>query len=362
MRIGVPREIKTLEYRVGLTPDSVRELTAAGHETLVETQAGAGIGADDDAYRAAGAHIAPTAQDVFAAADLIVKVKEPQRSEWESLRPGQILFTYLHLAIDPDQARGLIQSGAAAIAYETVREPSGAMPLLAPMSEIAGRLAAEAAAQCLRAHVGGRGVLMGGAPGTPPARVAVLGGGVVGAQAARMALGLGAEVAVLDKSLPRLRQLDDLFQGRLRTRFSTAAAIEEEVAAADAIIGAVLIPGATAPKLVDRALLKRLRPGAAMVDVAIDQGGCFATSRPTTWAAPTFVEEGMVHFCVTNMPGAAPVTASRSLNNATLPFVLELAAKGEAALDANPALAAGVNVRDGRIVHPAVAQSLGFSQ
>jgi alanine dehydrogenase len=360
MRVGVPKEIKTHEYRVGLTPGAVREHVHAGHQVLVETTAGSGIGADDETYRKAGATIAGSAAEVFAAADMIVKVKEPQPSEWVKLRPGQILFTYLHLAADPDQARGLLASGCTAIAYETVTDAHGGLPLLAPMSEVAGRLSIEAAGNALQRHRGGRGLLLGGVPGVAPARVAVLGGGVVGTHAARMAAGLGAEVAVLDRSLPRLRELDELFQGRVRTRFSTLEAVETEVFSADVVIGAVLIAGATAPKLVTRAMLKSMRRGAVIVDVAIDQGGCFETSHPTTHAAPTFEVDGVIHYCVANMPGAVPLTSSEALNNATLPFGLALARKGLAAVAENPHLRAGLNIHRGRFTHKAAAESLGL--
>jgi alanine dehydrogenase len=353
MRVGVPREIKTHEYRVGLTPGAVREYVHAGHEVVVETGAGAGIGAGDDVYRNAGARIADAAAEIFSTAEMIVKVKEPQPGEWAQLRSGQILFTYLHLAADPAQAKGLIESGCTAIAYETVTDSRGGLPLLAPMSEVAGRLAIEAAGGALQRHRGGRGLLMGGVPGVKPAHVVVLGGGVVGTHAARMAAGLGAEVTVLDRSLPRLRELDDLFQGRVRTRYSTIDAIEQEVFSADAVIGAVLVAGASAPKLVTRAMLKSMKPASVIVDVAIDQGGCFETSHPTTHADPTFEVEGIIHYCVANMPGAVPLTSSEALNNATLPFGLALAAKGLAAIAANPHLAAGLNVHRGRLTHKA---------
>jgi alanine dehydrogenase len=362
MRIGVPTEIKSDEFRVGLVPGSVRELTSHGHEVIVQSGAGAGIFADDAVYERAGAKIAPTAEAVFDAAEMIVKVKEPQAIEYGRLRSDQILFTYLHLAPDPDQARGLLASGAAAIAYETVTDPSGGLPLLAPMSEVAGRLSIEAAAIALRRPTGGRGVLMGGVPGVRPAKVVVLGGGVVGTHAARMAAGLGADVTIIDKSLPRLRQLDELFQGRVATLASTMHAIETEVLEADVVIGAVLVAGASAPKLVSRAMLKSMKRGAVLVDVSIDQGGCFETSRPTTHAKPTFEVDGVIHYCVANMPGAVPVTSAQALNNATLPFVLKLADKGLAAFDRDPHLAAGLNVRDGRIMHSAVALSLGFDR
>ncbi len=361
MRIGVPKEIKPHEYRVGLTPGSVREYVAAGHEVTVETGAGAGIGADDEAYRKAGAVIADTAEEIFASAGMIVKVKEPQASEWSQLREGQILFTYLHLAPDPEQTRGLLASRCTAIAYETVTDARGGLPLLAPMSEVAGRLAIEAAGAALQRHAGGRGVLLGGVPGVPPARVVVIGGGVVGTHAARMAAGLGAEVTILDRSLPRLRELDELFSGRVRTRFSTIDAVESEVFAADVVIGAVLIPGASAPKLVTRQMLGSMRRGAVVVDVAIDQGGCFETSKATTHANPTYEVDGIVHYCVANMPGAVPLTSSYALNNATLPFGLALAEKGLRALAENPHLRAGLNIHSGQVTNKAVADSLGLT-
>ncbi|MGO9007905.1 MAG: alanine dehydrogenase [Beijerinckiaceae bacterium] len=361
MRVGVPKEIKVHEYRVGLTPEAAREFVAAGHEVLVETGAGDGIGATDAAYAATGAGIARTASDVFAKADMIVKVKEPQPSEWLQLRQNQILFTYLHLAPDPEQAKGLLASGCTAVAYETVVALDGSLPLLAPMSEVAGRLAIEAAGTALQRHAGGRGMLLGGVPGVLPARLAILGGGVVGTQAARMAAGFGADVTILDRSLPRLRQLDEMFQGRVKTRFASATAIEDEVFAADAIIGAVLIPGASAPKLVTRAMLAKMRPGAVLVDVSIDQGGCFESSHATTHAAPTYVLDGIVHYCVANMPGAVPYTSSHALNNATLPYGLQLAKDGTKAIFDNAGLRAGLNVHRGKITHPAVAASLGLA-
>jgi alanine dehydrogenase len=360
MRIGVPTEIKSNEFRVGLVPGSVRELVARGHEVIVQSGAGAGIFADDATYEKAGARIVPDAEAVFAAADMIVKVKEAQAIEYRRLKPNQILFTYLHLAADPEQARGLMASGATAIAYETVTDFTGALPLLAPMSEVAGRLAIEAAASALRRPTGGRGVLMGGVPGVRPAKVVVLGGGVVGTHAARMAAGLGAEVSILDRSLTRLRQLDELFEGRVRTLASTLETIETEVFGADVVVGAVLVAGASAPKLVSRAMLKQMKRGAVLVDVSIDQGGCFETSKPTTHANPTFEVDGIIHYCVANMPGCVPVSSAQALNNATLPYVIKLADKGLNALDRDPHLSAGVNVRGGRIAHPAVAGSLGF--
>jgi alanine dehydrogenase len=361
MRVGVPKEIKVHEYRVGLTPDAVREYVAAGHSVVVETNAGAGIGATDEIYRKVGAVIADTASEVFATSDMIVKVKEPQAREWTQLRERQILFTYLHLAPDPDQAKGLMASGCTAIAYETVTDARGALPLLAPMSEVAGRLSIEAAGSALKRSAGGRGILLGGVPGVVPARVVVIGGGVVGTHAARMAAGLGAEVTILDRSIPRLRELDELFQGRVRTRFPTTEAIEQEVFAADVVIGAVLVPGASAPKLVTRKMLKSMQPGSIIVDVAIDQGGCFETSHATTHADPTYQVDGIIHYCVANMPGAVPLTSSHALNNATLPFGLALANLGLAAVTQNPHLRAGLNVHRGRLSNKAVAESLGLS-
>lgn len=359
MLVGVPKEIKVHEYRVGLTPGAVREYVARGHKVLVESGAGAGIGATDDVYRTAGATIASGADDVFARADMIVKVKEPQPSEWKRLREGQILFTYLHLAPDPDQAKGLLGSGATAVAYETVTE-GRALPLLAPMSEVAGRLSIEAAGAALRRFAGGPGLLLGGVPGVKPANVLVIGGGVVGTHAARMAKGLGAMVTILDRSTDRLRQLDELFSGSVRTRFSTIATIEEELAAADVVIGAVLVPGASAPKLVTRAMLSGMKPKAVLVDVAIDQGGCFETSRPTTHDKPTYEVEGRVHYCVANMPGAVPLTSSEALNNATLPYGLMLADAGTAAIEARAGLASGLNIHRGMITNQAVADSLAM--
>jgi len=360
MRVGVPKEIKTHEYRVGLTPEAAREYISQGHKMVIETGAGAGIGAGDDAYARVGATVVTTAEEVFAGADMVVKVKEPQRAEWARLREGQILFTYLHLAPDPDQARGLLATGCTAVAFETVTDARGGLPLLAPMSEVAGRLAVEAAGAGLRRHAGGRGLLLGGVPGVIPARVVILGGGVVGAHAARMAVGLGADVVILDRSIPRLRELDDLFGGRARTRFSTLGAVEDEIAAADVVIGAVLVPGATAPKLVRRDMLPSMKRGSVIVDVAIDQGGCFETSRPTTHSEPTYEVDGVIHYCVANMPGAVPLTSSQALNNATLPFGLAIARDGIAAMLQDPHLRNGLNVHRGRITHRAVAESLGL--
>lgn len=360
MKVGVPKEIKTHEYRVGLTPGAVREYAAAGHTVIVETGAGAGIGASDEAYKKAGAKVAESAREIFSSCEMIVKVKEPQSSEWAQLREDQILFTYLHLAPDPEQAKGLMKSGCTAIAYETVTDEHGGLPLLAPMSEVAGRLAIEAAGSALKRYTGGRGLLIGGVPGVQPARVVVIGGGVVGTHAARMAAGLGAEVTILDRSIPRLRELDELFEGRARTRFSTIEALEEEVFSADVVIGAVLVPGASAPKLVSRNMLKSMRQGSVIVDVAIDQGGCFETSHATTHDQPTYEVDGVIHYCVANMPGAVPLTSSQALNNATLPFGLALANRGFAAVLENPHLRAGLNVYKGRLTYRAVADSLGL--
>ncbi len=361
MRIGVPTEIKNHEYRVGMTPASVREAVHHGHQVLVQAGAGAGIGCDDAAYQAAGAQILPDAAAVFAQAEMIVKVKEPQAQECAMLRRGQLLFTYLHLAPDPEQAAGLMKSGCTAIAYETITDERGGLPLLAPMSEVAGRMAIQVGAVALQKANGGLGVLLGGVPGVAPAKVAVLGGGVVGTHAARMAMGLGAEVTVLDKSLPRLRQLDEVFGGRLRTAYASLDATEEAVLAADLVVGAVLVPGASAPKLVRRAHLARMKPGSVLVDVAIDQGGCFETSHATTHADPTYVVDGVVHYCVANMPGAVPRTSAFALNNATLPFTLALADRGwRAACQADRHLAAGLTVHEGHITHAAVAGDLGL--
>ena len=360
MLIGLPTEIKNNEYRVGLTPASVRELLHHNHHVVVQTGAGAGIGLPDDAYIRAGATIAGTPEEIFAAADMIVKVKEPQPHECRMLRENQILFTYLHLAPDPEQARLIQESGAIAIAYETVTDAAGRLPLLAPMSEVAGRMAIQVGAVSLQKAHGGLGVLLAGVPGVPPGRVAVLGGGVVGANAARIALGMGADVTIFDRSLPRLAQLDELFGPHLKTSYSTAEAVEDAVFHADLVIGAVLVPGAAAPKLVTRAMLAHMRPGAVLVDVAIDQGGCFETSHATTHADPTYVVDGIVHYCVANMPGAVPRTSTFALTQATLPYALQLADYGwRAALAKNPHLAAGLNVAGGRITHKAVAEALG---
>lgn len=359
MKVGVPSEIKPNEHRVGLTPTAVREYVTRGHEVLVQAGAGNGAGYSDEAFVRGGAKIAPDADTLFRESQLIVKVKEPQPAEWARLNDQHILFTYLHLAPDPEQANGLLASGCAGIAYETVTDAAGGLPLLAPMSEVAGRIAVFSAGETLLKHNGGMGLLISGVPGVPPARVCVLGGGVVGMNAARMAAGLGAEVVVVERSIPRMRQLDDMFLGRILTRYSTLDAVEEEVLKADVVIGAVLTPGASAPKLVRRDHLKRMKPGSVLVDVSIDQGGCFETSHPTTHADPTYVVDGVVHYCVANMPGAAPRTSSEALVHATLPFGLSLADKGLEALADNPHLAKGLNVLKGEVTHPAVADALG---
>jgi alanine dehydrogenase len=362
MRIGVPKEIKIHEYRVGLVPAAVHELVASGHEVMVETGAGSGIGCSDADYRAAGASVAPNADPVFGGAELIVKVKEPQLPECARLKAGQVLFTYLHLAADRAQAEALLRSGVTAIAYETVTALDGSLPLLTPMSEVAGRMSVQVGAHYLEKAPGGRGILLGGVAGVPPARVLIIGGGVSGTGAAEMALGMRAEVCVIDRSLRRLRELDAQFNGSVRTLYSTAHAIEQAVIDADLVIGAVLVPASAAPKLVTRAMIRQMRQGSVVVDIAIDQGGCFETSRPTTHAAPTFVEHGVVHYCVTNMPGAVPRTSTFALNNATLPYVRALADKGwERATREDAGLAAGVNVAGGRIVHPSVARDLGIA-
>ncbi|WP_273522402.1 alanine dehydrogenase [Rhodosalinus sediminis] len=361
MKIGCPKEIKPQEYRVGLTPEAAREAVAHGHDVLVEAGAGRGAGFADADYTAAGARLVDTAEEVFAEAELIVKVKEPQAEERRRLRAGQVLFTYLHLAPDPEQTRDLLASGVTAIAYETVTDRDGGLPLLAPMSEVAGKLAPQMGAWTLQKANGGRGVLMGGVPGVPPAKVAVIGGGVVGTQAARVAAGMGAEVTVLDTSLPRLRRLDEAWGHLFRGRYASGGANAELVAEADLVIGAVLIPGAAAPKLVTRAQLATMKPGAAVVDVAIDQGGCFETSRPTTHDDPVFEVEGIMHYCVANMPGAVPRTATQALGNATLPFLLALADKGwrQACAD-DPHLLDGLNVHAGQLTNYAVGRALGI--
>lgn len=359
MRVGVPKEIKTHEYRVGLVPASVRELIHHGHDVVVETNAGAGIGFEDEAYRAVGAKVVGSAKEVFATADLVVKVKEPQPQECKMLRDGQVLFTYLHLAADLKQAKGLMESGATAIAYETVTDAGGGLPLLAPMSEVAGRMSIQVGAHCLEKEQGGAGMLLGGVPGVSAAKVVIIGGGVSGTNAARMAMGLEAHVIVIDRSLKRLYELDLQFGAKLHTMFATVDAIENHVMSADLVIGAVLVPGAAAPKLVTREMLRKMRKGSVIVDISIDQGGCFETSRPTTHAEPTYVEEDVVHYCVTNMPGAVARTSTFALNNATLPFTLALADKGaRKAIAENRHLRDGLNVHHGKITYKAVADDL----
>jgi alanine dehydrogenase len=361
MQIGCPREIKPQEFRVGMTPNAAAEAVAHGHSVLIETGAGIGSGFPDADYVAAGARIVPTADEVFAQAELIVKVKEPQTVERKRLRDGQVLFTYLHLAPDPEQTRDLLASGVTAIAYETVTEPRGGLPLLAPMSEVAGKLAPQVGAWTLQKANGGRGVLLGGVPGVGPAKVAVIGGGVVGTHAARVAAGMGADVTVLDRSLPRLRHLDETFGGVFRTAYASSALTAEMVAEADLVIGAVLIPGAAAPKLVSRAQLATMKPGAAIVDVAIDQGGCFETSRPTTHEDPVYEVDGVMHYCVANMPGAVARTSTLALGNATMPFLLALADKGwRRACQEDPHLLAGLNVHAGHLTYDAVGRALGL--
>src|ERR1700722_8117580 len=361
MKIGVPKEIKIHEYRVGLVPAGVRELVDAGHQVLVQSGAGAGIGFEDSHYQSAGASIAQKAQDIFATADLVVKVKEPQIAECKQLRSGQTLFTYLHLAADREQAEALMASGTTAIAYETVPAPDGSLPLLTPMSEVAGRMSVQVGANSLQKANGGFGVLLGGVPGVAPAKVVVLGGGVSGTHAAEMAVGLRADVTVVDRSVKRLRELSSLFGSQLKTVYSTAHAIEELVRDADLVIGAVLIAGAAAPKLVTRAMVKTMKPGAVLVDIAIDQGGCFEPSRPTTHAEPTYVLDGVIHYAVTNMPGAVPRTSTFALTNATLPYVKALADHGwRQAIANDPGLGRGLNVHAGQLTHEAVASALGL--
>lgn len=359
MLIGVPKEIKNHEYRVGLVPSSVRELVANGHQVIVEHNAGAGIGFDDSVYENAGATVVKTAAEVFQVADMIIKVKEPQLSECKMLRENQVLFTYLHLAPDPEQARLLQQSGCIAIAYETVTSKTGGLPLLAPMSEVAGRMSIQAGATSLEIANGGSGILLGGVPGVAPAKVVILGGGVVGTNAVRMAMGLGANVVVIDKSLERLYHLDLQFGSKINTIYSTTDAIERHIAKADLVVGAVLVPGGSAPRLVTRDMLKLMRTGSVLVDVSIDQGGCFETSRPTTHQEPTYKVDGIVHYCVSNMPGAVPRTSTFALNNATLPFALALANYGyKQAMRQDPHLMNGLNVCHGKITHKAVAAAL----
>jgi alanine dehydrogenase len=361
MHIGCPKEIKPQEFRVGMTPNAAREAVNAGHTVTIETQGGIGAGFTDEDYIAAGAKIAGTAAEIFAAADMIVKVKEPQPVERKMLREGQILFTYLHLAPDPEQTRDLLASGATCIAYETVTDRNGGLPLLAPMSEVAGRLAPQVGAWTLQKANGGRGVLLGGVPGVGPAKVMVIGGGVVGTHAAKIAAGMGADVTVLDRSLPRLRYLDDVFGGTFKTSYASEGNTIELAQQADLIIGAVLIPGAAAPKLISRAQLSELKPGAALVDVAIDQGGCFETSHATTHQDPVYEVDGIMHYCVANMPGAVARTSTIALGNATMPFMMALANKGwRQACEDDPHLLAGLNVHAGQLTYDAVGKALGI--
>lgn len=361
MRIGVPKEIKNHEYRVGLTPASVRELTVHGHDLLVQAGAGAAIGLTDEHYQGAGAQIMASAEDVFERAEMIVKVKEPQPAECRMLRSGQILYTYLHLAPDPQQTKALVESGAVCIAYETITGPGGGLPLLAPMSEVAGRMAVQAGAHYLEIAHGGRGLLLGGVPGVAPGHVAVIGAGVVGTNAVQMAIGLGARVTVLDKNVDRLRQLDLAFGNRITTAYSNTESIEEAVLAADLVIGGVLLPGAAAPKLVTRDHIARMKKGAVVVDVAIDQGGCFETSRATTHADPVYVVDGVVHYCVANMPGAVARTSTFALNNATIGHAISVANKGwKQAMKEDVHLRRGLNVCQGQVTYEAVARDLGY--
>jgi alanine dehydrogenase len=361
MRVGVPKEIKNHEYRVGLTPASVAELVACGHEVIVETKAGTGIDFSDRDYVDAGARIGADAAETFAAADMIVKVKEPQAQEIALLEPRHTLFTYLHLAPDPEQTQGLIKSGATCIAYETVTARDGSLPLLRPMSEVAGRMSVQVGAHYLEKEQGGRGVLLGGVPGVAPARVAILGGGVSGVNAAQMAVGMRADVTIYDISNARLAELDMFFGSQIKTSYASKAAIARAVAKSELVIGAVLVPGAAAPKLVTRDMLKTMKRGSVLVDIAIDQGGCFETSRPTTHQDPVYEVDGIIHYCVANMPGAVARTSAFALNNATLPFVLKIANQGaEAAMKSDPHLAEGLNVSGGKVRHKAVAEALGL--
>ena len=361
MKLGCPKEIKPQEFRVGMTPNAAREAIQHGHDVVIQTGAGRGAGFEDADYIAAGATMLDTAEEIFATADMIVKVKEPQAVERKMLREGQLLFTYLHLAPDPDQTRDLLESGCTAIAYETVTDAQGGLPLLAPMSEVAGKLAPQVGAWTLQKANGGRGVLMGGVPGVGPARVVVIGGGVVGTHAARVAAGMGADVTVLDRSLPRMRYLDDVFNGQFKTMFASAGNTLEMVNAADMVVGAVLIPGAAAPKLVTKAQLSDMKPGAAIVDVAIDQGGCFETSRATTHEDPIYEVDGVMHYCVANMPGAVARTSTIALGNATMPFMLALADKGwRQACEDDPHLLNGLNVHAGKLTYYAVGKALGL--
>lgn len=362
MLIGVPKEIKDNEYRVGLVPSSVRELVHHGHHVLIETQAGVGIGISDEHYKAAGAEIAANATEIYKLSEMIVKVKEPQEREYQRLRPGQILFGYLHLAADHHQTTALINSGCIAIAYETVTSPEGGLPLLKPMSEVAGRMSIQVGAYYLEKQQGGSGVLLAGVPGVKSGNITIIGAGVAGTSAARMGIGLGADVILLDKSIHRLTELDMVFGSQLKTLYSNFETIERCISESDLVVGAVLIPGATAPKLVSREMVKKMRKGSILIDLAIDQGGCFETSHPTTFTHPTYVEEGVIHYCVTNMPGGVARTSTFALNNATLPFVLDLASKGyKKALLEDPYLLKGLNVYEGHITYEAVARDLGYA-
>lgn len=360
MFVGVPKEIKNHEYRIGLTPAGVRELVQRGHAVLVEKAGGEGVGLSDEMYELAGAQIVSSASEIFERADMIVKVKEPQPIECQMLRANQLLFTYLHLAPDPEQTRLLVESGATCVAYETVTDAHGGLPLLAPMSEVAGRMSIQAGAHCLEKAQGGSGVLLGGVPGVEPGNVTVIGGGVVGLHAARMAMGLGADVTILDRSLARLKQIDEMFDGRIKTLFSTTESIEQQLSVADIVVGAVLIPGAAAPKLVTRDMLKLMKKGSVLVDVAIDQGGCFETSHATTHQDPSFVVDDVIHYCVANMPGGVARTSTFALTNATLPYVLALADKGLSALLEDKHLLNGLNVHGGLVTCNAVAEVLGY--
>ena len=360
MHIGVPKEIKNHEYRAGVVPSTVKELVHHGHSVFIETGLGAGVGISDDEYRNAGATIVQTAKKVFDTADMIIKVKEPQASEYGLLRKGQILFTYLHLAPDPEQTKALLKSGCTGIAYETVQTADGKLPLLSPMSEVAGRLAIQVGAHYLEKTQGGRGILLGGVPGVAPADVLILGAGMAGSNALHIAVGSGARVAVLDKNMNRLREIDVQYHGRVETLYSSTGNLEHKLARADLVVGAVLIPGATAPKLVKKQHLKLMKPGSVLVDIAIDQGGCFETSRPTTHQDPVFTVDGIIHYCVTNMPGAVPRTSSFALTNATLPYALALANDGLAALKKDSSLLAGLNVHHGKLTNAAVAEAQGI--
>lgn len=361
MLVGVPKEVKNHEYRVGLTPQSVREVIQHGHKVLVETGAGAGIGASDTDYESAGAEIAGDSSKVFAQSELVIKVKEPQSFERAMMRPDQVLFTYLHLAPDPEQTKDLVASGSIAIAYETVTSPLGGLPLLAPMSEVAGRLAMQAGAHCLEKINGGSGILIGGVPGVEPAKVVIIGGGVVGTNAAHIAIGMGANVYVVDRSTDVLKELARQFGNAMKTVYSTRSALEEHVLSADLVVGGVLIPGAAAPKLVTTDMIKGMKPGSVVVDVAIDQGGCFETSHATTHDDPTYIIDNVVHYCVANMPGAVPRTSTHALNNVTLPFVLKLAGLGyKEALRGDVHLRNGLNVHKGEITYKEVAEDLGY--